>query len=357
MSSAFKRRGFRPARILTGTGRIFAIVSFVTMIGGLCASAQESVEDFYKGRQLTMIVGNSPGGGYDAAARLVSRHMGNYIPGKPSFIVRNMPGAGGITAANYMYSVATKDGAIISIFPRNLITLPIIEKQKFESDKFAWIGSMADDVSTCVVSKASGIDGWAVLKEREFVAAVQGPGSDSFVFSGLLRDIAKLKIRLISGYPGSNDMMLAIERAEVNGMCGSSYSTLKSSKSAQLASGDLKVIVQIGPQKHAELPTTPSLVDIVEGELSKHVVKLLSDTQAAARPFIGPPDMPVDRRDALRQAFLQTMVDASFKKEAALSSLDINPMSGQQIEALISSFHAFSPQVIELARKVLDAKQ
>jgi tripartite-type tricarboxylate transporter receptor subunit TctC len=317
------------------------------------AAAAQSVADFYRGRTLALIVGNSAGGGYDLNARLLARHMGRHLPGNPTLVVQNMPGAGGIKAARYVYEIAPKDGSVISIFPRNMVAEPLIEAQPYDSSQFVWIGSISRDVSTCISWHTSPIKSWVDLISKQYVAAVQAAGTDSASFTSLLRNLFGADIKRISGYPGSSDMVLAIERGEVDGMCGMSFSTLKSTRGNWLKEKRVNILVQAGLEKDPELPSTPLLLDLTRSDTDRQVVKLITGTQSMARPFIAPPGTPQDRAAALRQAFDQTMADPEFIADAAKVNLDVSPMSGMQVDTLVREIYATPADIVQRATRAL----
>jgi tripartite-type tricarboxylate transporter receptor subunit TctC len=311
------------------------------------------VAEFYRGKTISVVVGNSAGGGYDLNARLLARHMGRHIPGNPALIVQNMPGAGGVSAARYIYSVAPKDGSVISIFPRNMVAEPLFGTRPYDSSRFTWLGSISKDVSTCISRHASPVRTWDDLLSKQYIAATQASGSDSSTFSALLKNMFGVKIKTVSGYPGSTDMILAIERGEVDGMCGISYSTLKSTRETWLENNRVNILVQAGLEKDPALTSVPLLLDLAKTDTDRQVVKLITGTQSMARPFMTPPDIPEDRKAALRRAFDQTMTDPEFIADAAKAKLDLSPMSGVAIEALVAEIFATPSDIVQRAARAL----
>lgn len=308
------------------------------VVGALPASAQ-SPEAFYATRTVSLIVGSSAGGGYDLNARLVAEHVGKYIPGRPNVVVQNMPGAGGLRLAGYMYTAAPKDGSVFAILQRNLAVEPLFSKQSYDATKFTWVGSISSDVSLCISSKTSKIRTFADLQTQIFTAAGQSAGSDSYVFAALLKNLFGAKIKIVSGYPGASDMVLAMERGEVDGLCGMSYSTLRSRFVRLLQEQSINLLVQAAVEREPELAEVPSMAELAANDQDRAIIKLLVGTQRMARPFLAPPGIPPDRKDALRLAFDRTMSDPNFLADAKKQEVDVAPMTGAAIDQLLGDLY------------------
>lgn len=321
-----------------------AAAAWAFAAGAIPAGAQ-TPESFYKGRTVSVVVGSSTGGGYDLNARLLAEHMGKYIPGKPTLIVQNMPGAGGLKMAGYMFSVAPKDGSAFAIMQRNLAVEPLLSKQPYDATKFTWLGSISSDVSLCISSKHSPVKKFADFKSQPFIAAGQAAGSDSYVFAAVLKNLLGAKIKIISGYPGTSDMALAMERGEVDGMCGISYSTLKSRFAGLLQERSINLLVQATAERDPVLAEVPSMAELAASEEDRAIIKLLVGTQRMARPFLAPPDLPRDRKQALREAFNQTTSDLDFVADAKKQEIDVAPMTGAEIDSLLRDLYSFPKEV------------
>jgi len=316
-------------------------------------SRAQNAADFYKGRTVTIIVGSSTGGGYDLNARVVAEHLRKHIPNQPSVVVKNLPGAGGLKAAGYMYNVAPSDGSEVAILQRNLTIEPLFTKQPYDGTRFSWLGSVSKEVSLCISSGKSKIKTFADLRANPFIAAGQSAGSDSQVFAALLRNIFGVNVKLISGYPGTSDMMLAIERGEADGMCGISYSTIKSRFAQRIADGSINLLVQAGVDREADLPNVPAMAELATSEEDRAVIKLLVGTQLMGRPFLTSPGVPAERLALLRRAFDQTMADPEFISDAQKRELDVSPLNGEGIDALLREFYASSRTIIDKAAKAM----
>lgn len=311
----------------------------------------QGVEEFYRGKTVNVIVGFSVGGGYDIYARVLARHIGRYLPGNPNFVVQNMPGAGSSKSVEYLLSVAPKDGLAIGTFGRALMLAPLLEGARVDTTKLQWIGSMTSDTTTCIVWHASPIKTWADLRAKQFTAGGLGKGSDPELFATIVKNLFAPGLKLVSGYPGTNDITLAMERGEVDGICGYSWSTLKTSRPQWLAENKVAVLVQGALVKNPELPNVPMMLDDAANETQRQVLTLLLTTLPMARPFGMPPGTPAERVAAMRTAFDATMKDAEFLKEARTGGLDIDPMQGTQMAGHLQRAYAMPPEIVAQAAK------
>ncbi len=312
----------------------------------------DPVEDFYKGRAITILVGYSPGGSYDAAARVLAKYMGRYIPGKPNIVTQNMPGAGTLTLVNALYNVSPKDGTTFGIFARGMAMEPLIggAETRFDSSKFTWIGSSTNEISMCVTYGNSPVKAWADALVKDFTVAGNGSGSDPDVFANVLSSLFGLKGRLISGFPGSAEISLAMERGEVDGRCGWSWSSIKAEKADWLKDGKLNLIVQLALKKAVDLPNVPLVTDFARNDRERQILQLIFSRQTMGRPFAAPPGVPADRVRALRFAFDETMKDPEFLAEAEKRGLEINPVSGADVEALVAELYRTPKDVVAQTR-------
>ena len=326
-------------------------------LAALAAPAKaDPVEDFYKGRNITVLIGYSPGGSYDSAGRVLARYMGRYIPGNPTFVPQNMPGAGTLNLVNYLYNVSPKDGTAFGIFARGMAMEPLIggTNAKFDATKLTWIGSAANEISLCATFATSPVKTWNDALTKEFTVAGNGSGSDPDVFANVLRNRFGVKDRLISGFPGSAEISLAMERGEVDGRCGWSWSSIKAEKSAWLAEHKLNLIVQLALEKAADLPNVPLITDLATDDRQRQILKLIFSRQTMGRPFAGPPGIPPERAEALRKAFDLTMKDPEFLAEAEKRGLEINPVSGHDIEKLLAELYRTPKDVVAEAREAIE---
>lgn len=303
-------------------------------------------ETNFAGRTISVIVGFSAGGAYDLYARVLARHMGAHLPGNPTIVVENMPGAGGLKAANYLYQVAPKDGTTFGTFARGVVIGPLFGEGAFDATKLSWIGSVTDDVNVCLAWHTSGIKTLNDLLTKPFTVAGQGPQADPNVYANLVRNLFNAPIKVVNGYPGSNDIALAMERGEVDGVCALSYSTVKSTFGYKIKSKEIDIIFQAGLKKAPDLPDVPLLIDLAHDSRQRDVLKLIMGVQGMARPFVAPP-LPQDLKDGLRTAFADTMNDAGFLDEAKKLNLEVNPMKGSDVDALVDDLYRTPRDVID----------
>jgi tripartite-type tricarboxylate transporter receptor subunit TctC len=332
--------------------RAVVIGSIVWLAATSAAAVADPVEDFYRGRNITMVIGYSVAGGYDNYARVVARHLGNHIPGNPTILPQNMPGAGSLRSANWLYNAAPKDGSVIGMFSRGMAMEPLIgtSQTQFDAQKFSWLGSGTNEVSTCVTWHESPVKTWADALKIPFTVGGEGSGSDPDIFATVVRNVFGVKLRLVSGYPGSAEVALAIERREVDGRCGWSYSSLKLQRPDWVTNKQVNILVQLALAKTPELPDVPLITDFATTDRQRQILRLVFSRQAMARPFTAPPGIPADRKAALRKAFSETMKDPAFLEEAKQRGLEVNPVSGDEIEALIADLYRSPADVVAEVR-------
>lgn len=313
----------------------------------------QTPEAFYRGKSVSLIIGYSVGGGYDIYGRVLARHIGRHIPGNPAVVAQNMPGAGSQKSLEYILNVAPKDGTQFATFSRTLAIAPLIDNVKYDPRRIEWIGSIATDTSTCVAWAPSGFKTWDDLtKQRQFTVGGLGHGSDPEMFGIMMKEMFGLNVKVVSGYPGTNEVLLAMERGEVHGLCGFSYSSLRASRRAWLEEGKVHILMQAALTRDPAIPASvPMLLDKTTSEKQRQALELILAPQAVARPFAMPPGTPSDRVDAVRKAFMSTMADPEFLKDAKTSGIDVIPISGERIADLYGKIYATPPEVAAEARR------
>jgi tripartite-type tricarboxylate transporter receptor subunit TctC len=324
------------------------------VLAGLAAAAD--AEDFYKGRNVSLVIGFSVGGGYDAYARLLARYFGKHILGEPSIIPQNMAGAGSLRATNFLYSVAAKDGSVFGTFSRTMGIEPLIDKTaEFDSRKFTWLGSVTDDNTICVTWNTSPIKTWNDFLSKPSKFGGLGAGADPDVWVLLYKNVFGAKAQLVTGYPGTNDVTLAMERGELDGLCGLSWSTIKTRHGDWLTNHSVNIIVQAALKKEPEIETVPLATDLAKKPDQLQIIKLLLTAQAMARPFAAPPDIPADRKATLIAAFDDTMKDADFLAEAQKLNFEVRPVQAATIDALLAEVYATPKDVLDKAAKAISS--
>jgi len=301
-----------------------------------------------------MLISYSVGGGYDLYARVLARFLGKHMPGRPTIVPENMPGAGGLRASNFLYNAAPKDGSVIGTFSRSIPTMPLLTTTvNFDGRKFGWIGSMSGDTSLCLTGSKSPVKTWRDMLTRPVVMGGQYAAADSDIYARLYSNVLGAKIKLISGYPGTNDITLAMERGEVDGICGLSFGTIKIAHADWLRNKSVNILLQAALKKDPELPDVPLALDLIDDPQKKQILFLHFAPQAIGRPFAAPPGIPADRLAALRRAFDDTMKDPELLAEAAREQMDIGPMTAEEIDALLKELYALPPDVIARAAKAV----
>jgi len=334
--------------------RILALVAVFAICGVAVVRAQTPAE-FYKGKTVEIYVGYSVGGGYDLYARLLARHMGKHIPGNPTIVAKNMEGAASLRLANWLYQVAPKDGTVFGTIGRGTAFDPILglKGAQFDGTKFTWIGSANDEVSVCVAWHTSAITTFDDVRRKELTIGGTGPSDDTVQFPRVLNAVLGAKFNIVAGYPGGNDVVLAMERGEVQGRCGWSWSSVKVSHQAWIDQQKISVLIQMSLTKHPELANVPLIVDLADTDEQKQIIKLIFARQVMGRPFLAPPGVPADRAEALRKAFMETMSDTDFLADAEKSQFEITPVAGERVQDLVSEIYQTPADIARKAAAML----
>jgi tripartite-type tricarboxylate transporter receptor subunit TctC len=310
-----------------------------------------AADEFFKGKTVTLVVGYSVGGGYDQYARALARHLGSAIPGNPSVLVQNLPGAASLTAVRYLDAGAPKDGTAITMFDPGLITesfaAPDLFKVRFSD--YQWIGTMLRDIRICYAWATTGIKTWDdMMKRKEFLVGTTAKGSNAYVNGAILRKVFNAPVRQIAGYPGSNEQRLALERGELEGNCGS-WSAMPQD---WLLHDKINPLVRFSPQRPADMPPgVPFISDLATTAEQKDLLAVLNAAAELGRPFIVAKTVPPERVAVLRAAFRATLDDAALRAEAQAQSLPLDPVPGEEAAAIINKIYSAPP---ELARKLKD---
>ena len=319
----------------------------------LIGSAQAQSETFDK--PVTIYVAGTAGGGIDLLARALARHMGQYLPGNPNMVVQDMPGAGGIRAANFLAEAAPRDGTAIGTFAGGPVIEPLIGARSpgYDMSKFTWVGAVSKDVGVCLSYGTTPFKTVEDLRDKQMIVAGTGAGSDSDTYPIILNEVLKTKIKLITGYLGTKETIMAIETGEAHGRCSVAWSALKMARPDWLRDKKINVIMQFGLEKSRELPEVPLVLDLVTNPEDRQLMELLMGTMAVARPFMAPPGVPPARAALLRRAFDKTMTDAGFLAEAQQLQLDVEPTSGEEAQKVVQTMYATPKAVVERAKKLL----
>jgi tripartite-type tricarboxylate transporter receptor subunit TctC len=329
---------------------VFALLA----LAGATASSAEDPATFFKDRSVFMEIGYSPGGAYDVYARAVARFLGRHIPGNPTIVPKNLEGAGSLRLANWLYNVAPKDGTQIGTIGRGIAFDPLLGKPSIEFDalKFTWLGSANNEVSVCVAWSTSGVTKLQDLYTRQMTVGGTGGGSDTDVFPQVLNGVLGTKMKLVTGYPGGNDVNLAMERGEVQGRCGWSWSSVVATHPDWVTQHKVNILAQLSLSKHPDLPDVPLIMDFAKTQEQKQILNLIFARQVMGRPYLAPPNLPNERAAALQQAFTDTMKDPDFLAQAKQQKLEINPVSGSEIEKLLQEAYQTPAPIAAKAGKL-----
>ena len=341
---------------MTGTRHVLraAILAFGIMPG--LASAQQG-ESYFKGKTLTIAVAGTAGSGLDTGARMISRFIGKYLPGNAGVRVELMPGAGGVRALEYLYSVAPKDGTYIGAFATGPILEPLISGRavKYKTSDFTAVGAIENDVSFCVTGEKSTIKTIEDARTREVTLAGTGAASSTDIFPIVLNATMGTKFRVISGYVGTQESVLAVERGEVDGRCGWSWSSILSSKPDWLRDKKLHFLVQLGLEKHPDVKDAPLALDLIPDEAGRQMLRVLVAPQKITRPYLAPPGLPAERAADIRGAFMSAMNDAELRAEFLKVVGDKpSPTNGADMQKIIDEIYATPPEVVERLKNVLN---
>lgn len=341
-------------------GLMAAIAGCVPATG---AVAQDGAA-FYAGKRIQIIIGFDAGGGYDVYGRLLARHWGRHIPGNPSFISQNMPGAGSRTAANYLYNIAAKDGTVIGTIGQGTPLDQALKEPgvQFDAAKFNWLGNPIVDNLLTVTAKTSGVTTLAELKTKGGVACGDVGAGPTSTFPAILNRLMGIQNKIIPGYPGVNAVYLAMERGEVDCIGGTTWSSLKSTRGQKLRDRDLNLLVQWGTAKDPSIEayaqtTVPLILEIATNDLDRRALVYIGTSATLGRPFAAPPGVPADRVEMLRDAFMKTMVDPEFRAEAAKGSLDINAISGAEVQKLATAVVSAPEAELERAKELITVRK
>jgi tripartite-type tricarboxylate transporter receptor subunit TctC len=324
------------------------------------ALAQTSpLAEAYKGRTATVIVSSSAGGGYDTLSRAIARHIGKHLPGNPTVVVQNMPGAGGIVATNYMYNVAPKDGLHIAGVQNNAPLEPLFgtKSATYDATKFNWVGTPSVEVGLMAVWHASGVKTIEDARNKPLTAGSSGANSAPSFYVRLLNELMGFKVKVVTGYPGQTQAFLAMERGELDFYGTTFWSALTSTKSDWIAAKKLNIVVQYGPQKAKELPDVPFLRDIIKTPDDRALLVAGEGPLTIGRPYLMPPGVPADRVAAMRKAFQDTMKDPDFVADAKRQRLDISsPRTGEELQKELETIYATPSHIVERLRRIAQQK-
>jgi tripartite-type tricarboxylate transporter receptor subunit TctC len=320
------------------------------------ARAQDAVAQFYKGKQINLYVGSSAGGGYDTYARLLARRFSNYIPGNPTVVAQNMPGAGSNKLAAYIYSVAPRDGTAIGAIFSGAILQPLLgDPVQHDPSKLVYLGNANNEVFLCLARTDAPVQAFRDALGRELIVGATNEGGSTRDFTAMLDNLLGAKLRIVTGYPGSNEIMLAIERSEVQGACGFGWSSVAPQRARLLDSGLVRILAQLATAGHPELNRmgVPLAIDFTKTDDDRQVMELVFSQLIFGRPYILPPGVPPERVGALRRAFMAALADRDTMAEARGMQLDLDPLTGEAVQAAVAKAYGMPARIVERAKQSL----
>lgn len=332
-------------------GWIFAL----TLLAAAPVAAQ-SIADFYRGRTITISVGLSAGGGYDLHARVLAKYLGRHVPGTPAVVVKNAPGAGGLTLVNALYTTLARDGSELATFERGITLEPLLDsaQARFDPLKLGWIGSTDNDASTCLSWHTAAVKTMDDLMRQELIVGGTGSTAIANTYPRLLNAVLGTKFRVIPGYPGANDALLAMERGETQGFCSLGFSTLEAIRPGWIAEHKVNIFVQLALKKSSEHPEVPLALDFARTDADRAAIALIVSPNLFARPFAAPPGVPGDRLAALRQAFAETVADPDYLAEAKARSLHVELVTGRELETALRRIYATPKEVVARVKEAVN---
>jgi tripartite-type tricarboxylate transporter receptor subunit TctC len=340
--------------------RALAGAALTALAAASPVQAQDAVAQFYKGKQINLYIGTSPGGGYDTYARLLARRFSSYIPGNPAIIPQNMPGAGSNKLASFMYSVAPKDGTAVGAIFSGAILQPLVGDTPTQHDpsKFIYLGNANNEVFVCFARADAPAKTFQDTFSKELIIGATNEGGSTRDFAAMLINVLGSKLRIVTGYAGSNEIMLAIERNEVQGLCGVGWSSIAAQHAQWLTNGFGKLIAQLATKGHPEMDKmgVPLAIDFAKTDEDRKVMELIYSQLIFGRPYVLPPGTPPDRVAALRKAFMAALQDKDTLAEAKKMDLDLDALEGGAVQAEVAKAYGMPANIVERAKQVLIIK-
>ena len=343
-------------RIIASLAFSSAAVAFAT------AAACQPAADFYRNQKtLTLVISSSAGGGYDGYGRMFARYMSRYLPGNPTFVINHMPGAGGARATSYLYNAAPRDGSVIGIVNRGAPTIPLLTSAdsaaKYDATKFSWVGNAQIDYGAAAVTNKSPALSMQEAMKVEVIIGASGADGDTALLPRMFNELFGTRFKVIAGYPGMTEAILAMERGEVHGIMANGWGGPTTEAMVRLHRTGLgKIIIQLALEPKPEMPGVPIPMDFVTRDEDRPIIETVLSRMELGRPFIAPPGIPADRLATLRDAFDKAAADPELRAEATRTQLYVNPMTGAQSQAMIERIHATPPAILDRIRKMFSAK-
>ena len=339
--------------------RLLVTLAFVSACAGGTKASAQSPEEFYKNREIGMLISHPAGGGYDLYARFFARHVSRFLPGNPTIVPQNMPGGAGVVMASYIYAGAPQDGTVIGLGPGSTGTAALFGSPgaRYDARRFSWIGSMTSDVAVSLAWHTAAVKTAKDLFTTELITGGAGVTDQSVMYPVALSRILGMKFKVITGYGGTADTSLAMERGETSGIGAMNFSSIQANKPDWLREKKVNLLVQLSLERHPSLPDVPTAIELSRTDDEREVLRLIMAQSTMARAIYGPPGIPADRLQALRTAFERVMQDRDFLAEAERLHIELNqPMSGQKISEFVNRLYDAKPELVSKAREAIGTK-
>ncbi len=346
---------------MRGIGRQakIALAAFAALAAGVIAPLPAAAQDFYRGKSIELIISTGVGGGLDANARVVSRHLANHIPGQPTIVPKNMPGAGHIRAANYVFTQAPKDGTTIATFIPVFVMAQVLERSRsiqFNPAQFNWLASTSSSNGTVYVWHTSGIKSVEDATKRQVLMGGTGVGSYTIIYPTVMNSLLGTKFKLVTGYQSAAEVGLALERGEIEGRAGNNFNSLKAENGEWLRTGKINLIAQVGLARDAEFPSVPLITDFAKNNSDRQVLRLFSTDVVIGRPFVTAPGVPADRVALLRKAFDAMLQDPAYLEDSKKAGLDVSPTDGVTIQKVVAELINTPDDIVAKAKLAMEPK-
>jgi tripartite-type tricarboxylate transporter receptor subunit TctC len=338
---------------------VLTVLLAASLLGGAASSAAaDDVADFYRGKRINLVIGFGSGGGYDLYARLFARFLGGHIPGKPVIVPQNMPGAGSRRAANWLYTVAPKDGTAIACLGQATPADQALGQPGvlFDARKFNWIGNLVVVNNILFVSAASGVATIDDARKKTLAIGASGASSPSLLYPQVSNNLLGTRFKIVAGYPSGGDINLAVERHELDGRGSDSWASMKSTHPDWLRDRSINILFQIGPRREPDLPDVPLWSELGANDDQRQVLEILSGDVAVGRPILTAPDVPADRVKALRKAFDDTLADPQFIVAARQANMDLNPLGGEELQKIVARIVGQPENILTMVKQVAGIK-
>ncbi|MEX0603559.1 MAG: tripartite tricarboxylate transporter substrate-binding protein [Marinobacter sp.] len=334
----------------------FLTLSLTIFLWSASAIGQsENTDNFYAGKTIDLLIGHSPGGGYDAYARTLARHIGKHIPGNPDIVPKNVTGAGSLVLMNQVANTLPNDGTVFATVNQGMAFEPLLgnDQAKYRAADIVWLGSLSKGTSLCVSNKDAEVQSWQDLKSKTLTVGASGAGASTNIYPRVMAELFDFKFNIVTGYPGGNDILLAMERGEVEGRCSWLLSSARTQRPGWIEDRDVNVLFQMALEKHPDLPDVPLVMDFAETDKQTKVLRLFLARQLVARPYIMPPGVPEERVAIMRKAMADTAKDPEFLADAANQSLSIDFVTGEEAQAIVVETYEYPDDVVDVVKRAM----